>query len=169
MNAKLSFVDAGSEAGLRQVEALARQIWPEAYRGIIAPEQISFMLDLMYSPERLRQDVTEGVAYRLLLADGLAVGFAGFGPYEPETLKLHKLYLSPRLHRSGLGKFMMDQVVDYAARNGYKRVCLNVNRRNQAVAFYRRYGYQVQKETVLDIGNGFVMDDYIMVLALNPA
>lgn len=168
MNEKLSFVDASNAADLRKVENLARQIWPETYRGIISTEQISFMLDMMYSPERLRQDVAEGVVYRLLLANGLAVGFAAFGPYAPGTLKLHKLYLSPKMHRSGLGKFMMDQVVDYANRNGYKRICLNVNRRNQAVSFYRRYGYLVQEETVLDIGNGFVMDDYIMVLELSP-
>ena len=39
----------------------------------------------------------------------------------------------------------------------------SVNKRNQqALGAYRRYGFVIREEVVVDIGGGFVMDDYIM-------
>jgi ribosomal protein S18 acetylase RimI-like enzyme len=43
---------------------------------------------------------------------------------------------------------------------------LNVNKKNPAILFYEHLGFYREKEVVIDIGNGFVMDDYIMVLDL---
>jgi ribosomal protein S18 acetylase RimI-like enzyme len=37
-----------------------------------------------------------------------------------------------------------------------------VNRRNKARNFYEKNGFYVIEEINLDIGNGYVMDDYIM-------
>lgn len=40
---------------------------------------------------------------------------------------------------------------------------LQVNKRNEkAIRVYRGAGYGVREEVVVDIGSGFVMDDYIM-------
>jgi ribosomal protein S18 acetylase RimI-like enzyme len=40
---------------------------------------------------------------------------------------------------------------------------LQVNKRNvDAIAFYRKAGFTVREESIFDIGNGFVMDDYVM-------
>jgi ribosomal protein S18 acetylase RimI-like enzyme len=41
-----------------------------------------------------------------------------------------------------------------------------VNKANTAQYFYKKLGFVVQKEAVFEIGNGFVMDDYIMELSL---
>jgi ribosomal protein S18 acetylase RimI-like enzyme len=38
-----------------------------------------------------------------------------------------------------------------------------VNRNNaQAIAAYRRNGFDVAREVVVDIGGGFMMDDFVM-------
>jgi ribosomal protein S18 acetylase RimI-like enzyme len=39
---------------------------------------------------------------------------------------------------------------------------LNVNKYNSAIQFYHKIGFEIAKEEVIDIGNGFVMDDYVM-------
>ena len=40
---------------------------------------------------------------------------------------------------------------------------LNVNKRNAAaIAMYERCGFGVREAIVVDIGSGFVMDDYVM-------
>ncbi len=40
---------------------------------------------------------------------------------------------------------------------------LQVNKRNtDAIGFYRSAGFEVIREAVMDIGGGFVMDDYLM-------
>jgi len=46
---------------------------------------------------------------------------------------------------------------------GGRRLMLSVNKRNaKAIAAYRRNGFVIADSVVTDIGNGFVMDDYIM-------
>ena len=45
---------------------------------------------------------------------------------------------------------------------GDKRIILNVNKANNAKNVYESQGFTVRKELVLDIGGGYVMDDYIM-------
>ena len=35
-----------------------------------------------------------------------------------------------------------------------------------AIAAYRRLGFAMREEVVVDIGNGYVMDDYVMAKAL---
>jgi diamine N-acetyltransferase len=39
---------------------------------------------------------------------------------------------------------------------------LQVNRRNKAKSFYEKLGFIIIKEFDFDIGNGYVMDDYLM-------
>ena len=41
---------------------------------------------------------------------------------------------------------------------------LNVNRNNKALDFYYRMGMRKDRQGDFDIGNGFFMNDYIMVL-----
>jgi ribosomal protein S18 acetylase RimI-like enzyme len=38
-----------------------------------------------------------------------------------------------------------------------------VNKGNaRAIAFYRKHGFDIAESVVVDIGGGFVMDDYVM-------
>jgi hypothetical protein len=39
---------------------------------------------------------------------------------------------------------------------------LNVNKYNSAQDFYKKLGFCIDYEEVIDIGNGYVMDDYVM-------
>ena len=46
---------------------------------------------------------------------------------------------------------------------GFVRVWLQVNKGNEnSINFYQKVGYQTEKEVIIDIGQGFVMDDLIM-------
>ena len=62
----------------------------------------------------------------------------------------------------GCGKFMIDEIVKIAKSNNQKGVFLNVNKYNKAKFFYERLGFVISKEEVIDIGNDYVMDDYVM-------
>ena len=56
---------------------------------------------------------------------------------------------------------MVKREEDVAA-GGLRTLVLGVNKRNaKAIQAYRRNGFTVREEFVLDIGNGFVMDDYL--------
>ena len=43
---------------------------------------------------------------------------------------------------------------------------LNVNKNNPAIHFYKKLDFVISRQEVIDIGNGFVMDDYVMTRIL---
>jgi GNAT superfamily N-acetyltransferase len=153
---------------LPTVRALAYEIWPVCYRDIISVQQIAYMLARMYSVEQLRADTEAGLAFDLLTEEGVPIGFASYGPSEsPAICKLHKLYLRPSHHGQGVGSLLLQHVIHMVKARGFAKLVLNVNKQNTAaIAAYRRNGFLTQQDVVLDIGAGFVMDDYVMSLSL---
>ncbi len=153
------------EADLAAISRLAGVIWRAHYPGIISAEQIEYMLAKMYSLETLREDIgRRGVRYDQLFVAGELGGFAGYGPDgTPKTFKLHKLYLRPECHGRGLGSLLLRHCAGEAAKAGAERLILTVNKRNtKALAAYERNGFAVIDSVVVDIGGGFVMDDFVL-------
>ena len=162
-------IDSASETDLPGIASLAGRIWREHYPGIITAEQIEYMLEKMYSLERLREEISaRGIRYERLLVGEELVGFASIGPTEVKKLvKLHKLYLHPDRHGRGLGSLLLRHCEKEAAKIGGERLTLTVNKRNaKALAAYRRNGFVIVDSVVADIGGGFVMDDYVMAKEL---
>ncbi len=163
-------ISTAVEADLSAISKLAGVIWRACYPGIITNEQIDYMLARMYAPDVLRDEIrSQGIRYCQLLVDNKPVGFASYGPTaEPGVMKLHKLYLLPELHGRGLGSHLLQHVEREARAEGGRRLILSVNKRNaKAIATYRRNGFVIADSVVTDIGNGFVMDDYIMAKDLS--
>lgn len=160
----------GLVADITAIRQVALACWPIAYREIISAEQISYMLDLMYSEESLRRQIeTEGHHFFLALVNGQCVGYASIGRVGADRSKLHKLYVLPETKGTGVGGLLIRHVIELVTAGGDKHLILQVNRRNPAVSFYRHHGFEVTEETILDIGNGFVMDDFIMEKPLTNA
>ncbi|HXR05469.1 MAG TPA: bifunctional aminotransferase class I/II-fold pyridoxal phosphate-dependent enzyme/GNAT family N-acetyltransferase [Verrucomicrobiae bacterium] len=154
-----------TEADLPAISKLAGVIWRACYPGIITTEQIDYMLARMYALDVLRDEIrSQGISYDQLLVDGKPAGFASYGPTDkPGVVKLHKLYLLPELHGRGLGSRLLQQVEREVRAGGGRRLILSVNKRNvRAIAAYQRNGFVIADSVVTDIGNGFVMDDYVM-------
>ncbi|WP_443937481.1 GNAT family N-acetyltransferase [Pedobacter sp. MW01-1-1] len=154
----------GKEEDLVLIKSIAEKTWPDAYLSIIGQAQIDYMLDKMYNKGELLKQLMEGHVF--LIAESLegACGFAGYSVYNHEAriYKLHKLYVLPSAHGKGVGKILINEVLDLVKREGATALQLNVNKHNKAKEFYLKAGFVVKDEVVLDIGNGFVMDDYVM-------
>jgi GNAT superfamily N-acetyltransferase len=151
-------------ADIPAVRALAGCIWRAYYPGIISPEQIEYMLERMYAPEVIREELAAGVIWELLVDGDRPVGFLSCA-YEPEggKLKLSKLYVLPEWHGRGIGQQMLAWVKAKALAFGAKQIYLTVNKRNaRAIRAYERAGFRIADAVVSDIGCGFVMDDYVM-------
>jgi GNAT superfamily N-acetyltransferase len=134
---------------------IGRRIWLEHYVPIIGPEQVAYMLAQRFTPDHLGQ---------YLEVDGNAAGYCShsLGP-EASSLKLEQLYLLPRLHGHGLGRLMMSHVEQHARTLHCSILWLTVNKHNEgSIAFYRKSGFRIREAAVFDIGNGFVMDDFVM-------
>lgn len=65
-----------------------------------------------------------------------------------------------------LGKQLVDFVLNASKKYNDKGLFLNVNKHNKAQDFYHKYGFKITKDILIDIGEGFVMDDYVMEFRL---
>lgn len=161
-------------ATLQDIEAIrqvAEKTWPISYAEMISPEQIRYMLDRMYTSEGIGSSImAKDEAFILAEDQEHVIGFAGIQFAHPETryTRLHKLYLLPEYQGKQVGKLLMSEVEKMALLHGTKAIHLNVNKHNPSLQFYQHQGFQILEEMVLDIGNGFVMDDYILVKSLAP-
>lgn len=144
------------------IQELARIIWPRVYGYMISQDQIAYMLDWMYSVPKLEKQHTEGCSFYVLYLDGNP---AGFWSTELKTseLFLHKLYLHPQHHGKGWGKHMLNKVVEEARDNELDLIRLTVNRGNTSVKVYQSFGFEIEEEVDFDIGNGYFMNDFVMV------
>lgn len=155
------------------IQKIAHATWPSAYGAIISAEQISYMLDLMYSNESLLQQMVKGHQFYLFEQQSLnhestdTLGFASVSKESETTFKLNKLYVVPTAHKSGAGKALLSAVKAYAFQHGGKELILQVNKQNPAIGFYKRQGFNILSEQVFELDHGFVMDDYIMGISLH--
>jgi GNAT superfamily N-acetyltransferase len=151
------------------VRRLAHEIWPAAYQEMISVEQIRYMLERMYAPDELRQEmVVRGVKYVLLESAGSPCGYMAweFVPND-RSFFLHKLYLKTELHGRGAGAASLRWLEQQAEKENVTCIRLRVNRNNhRAIRAYLRAGFTFGHDLCSDIGGGFVMDDHVMVKKL---
>jgi ribosomal protein S18 acetylase RimI-like enzyme len=121
------------------------------------------MLSQRYTPAIIRAQIQSGNAWwDCALADERMIGFAQYESYE-RSMKLDKLYLHQDFQRRGYGGIMLAHIEEQARRRRFGAVRLNVNKYNvKSIAAYRKNGYEVVESVVVDIGRGYVMDDYVM-------
>lgn len=154
------------------LENLARQIWPATYADIISQEQIDYMLNWMYSCETLQKQRAEGHEFYILALDGHDIGFIALEwahvahAVFKRQLKINKLYVLTDFQGKGAGRVLVEKATERALATACEAIFLQVNKANQAKNFYLQLGFQVREEAIFDIGNGFVMDDYIMEVQL---
>lgn len=155
-----------STADVEGIRTVAHIAWPVAYHPhILTTEQLAYMLQLLYSADALEQAMNvKGQHFLVAELDGKPIGFAGFTPNHKVngTTHLDKLYVVPSLQGSGLGKALLENVISETKRAGNTILELNVNKRNKAIEFYEHMGFSILREEVIDIGSGYVMDDYVM-------
>ena len=156
------------EEDIAIISALAEQIWPQTYAPYISKEQLRYMLNMMYNEGELLSQLQKGHTFLMSSENEKDVGFAGFSiiDIENQGYKLHKLYVLPEMHGKGIGKILINEIVDIAVRNGGKTLQLNVNRNNNAKDFYLKIGFRIKETVDLDLGNGFFMNDYVMELPI---
>ena len=155
------------EAGFKDIDTIREvmfQIWPQTYAPIISDEQIAYMVSWMYSPEALQQQMKDGHHFWIILKDGIPCGYGSFSRTDNwHTYKIHKLYVLKNEQHGGLGTALLNKFMQIIKSDHGKFVQLQVNRKNSvAISFYKKHGFVLIKEVDFDIGNGYLMNDYIL-------
>ncbi|MBB1139148.1 GNAT family N-acetyltransferase [Myroides sp. WP-1] len=144
------------------IRPLAEKIWQKTYGPLLDPAQIDYMLPMMYSHERITNEIEAGYVWELLVVEGKVLGYLDYKLMEDNRVFLSKIYLDTDQQQRGLGKLMLAHVLDFARQHNASSVYLTVNKHNaKAIEFYERNGLQCIESKTFDIGNGYVMDDYI--------
>jgi len=155
-------IQKASSKDILIIRELAEKVWPQTYSPIQSAEQISYMMELIYSPGSLCRQMENGHQFILLFDEENAVGFASYSEMEPSLFKLHKLYILPGGQGRGAGRFMVDFIIKDIKMKGATSLLLNVNRKNKAKSFYEKLEFKVIREEDIDIGGGYFMTDYVM-------
>lgn len=159
----LEFVPVTSDAHIAAVVALAQVIWPDHYTPIIGADQVAYMLATYHSRNAIADEIRHQ-GYRFFLAREQARdrGYFSVHPRE-DSLFLSKIYFLRAERGRGLGRRALAFIRDQAVQLGLDRIQLTVNKNNTgSIAAYERIGFQKTNSVVADIGNGYVMDDYVM-------
>jgi ribosomal protein S18 acetylase RimI-like enzyme len=159
-------------AGLKEIgliNALAYRIWPEAYKSILSPDQMKYMINLIYCPSALKTQMEDLCHKFIIVRDNkLPAGFASYSLKlnSRNIFKLHKIYILHEMQGKGIGKYLLREVIADLKPAGAKFLELNVNRHNKALEFYKKFGFKIIAEEDIDIENGYFMNDYVMKLRL---
>jgi GNAT superfamily N-acetyltransferase len=146
------------------IRTLAARIWWEHYPDIISDQQITYMLDMMYSEESIAQQMVEGQDYTLIYADADPVGYYAVSEKSLGYFFLHKFYVDTAKHRKGIGAAAFYHLLEHDCK-GFKELRLQVNRRNvKAINFYFKHGFVIDYVQDFEIGEGYTMEDFVMKL-----
>ncbi|MCR4663605.1 MAG: GNAT family N-acetyltransferase, partial [Endomicrobiaceae bacterium] len=99
--------------------------------------------------------------YYFIKVDNNVAGYTGIKA-ENEKLFLSKLYILKEYRGKQIASKTFEFIENMVKERNLKSVWLTVNRNNNhAIDVYKHRGFVVTRTQVADIGNGFVMDDYI--------
>lgn len=146
------------------IQLLVEQTWRPTYQAILTPEQIDYMVELIYSTAKLSKQISEeGHQFLLLYDDTTPIGYAAYSTASNTNFyTLQKIYVHPGYQGKGAGKFFIQYIIDTVKAAGGTTLELNVNKYNKARFFYEKQGFTVFEEKDIDIGNGYWMNDFIM-------
>ena len=150
------------EQTIKTVENLGIEIWNEHYMNIISKEQIDYMLNKFQSFSAIKSQINEGYIYYLLNYASNNVGYFSIQKNE-KSLFLSKLYIKKDYRKLGIGRAALDFIKKEATALGLNNINLVVIKNNKnSITAYIKNGFTIDKEIITEIGNGFIMDDYVM-------
>lgn len=147
---------------IETISKLAHLIWNQHYISIISQAQIDYMLNLMYSKESLKDQLEiKNHCFFLINYDGVDVGFISLNQENISHWSLNKFYINQLFAAKGIGSLALKKIIKKLAA---KKLTLTVNRQNiKSINFYFKNGFKIEKNADFDIGNGYVMNDFIMI------
>lgn len=159
-----------SSSDIDSIQYMAEIAFRDTYKEILSPEQMEYMMEWMYSEHTIASQMEKGDEYHIVSLDGRDIAYVSFRVDNPNDngitlFHLEKIYLLPAYQGNGLGKMLLEYAEDRMRQYALPYRCayeLNVNRENKAVGFYQKQGLRIDRTGDFPIGEGFMMNDYIM-------
>ncbi len=145
---------------IKELASLASSIWHEYWTCILSDEQIDYMVENFQSENAITNQIeNENYTYYFIMSNNKPIGYFGVSD-KKDYLFLSKLYIKKEFRHQGLGAKAFEKIKEIA--DG-RKIQLTVNKYNtNTINAYKKWGFKTIDAVVTDIGNGFVMDDYIL-------
>lgn len=158
----LEIIPVTSDKMIHEVADLAEKIWHQHFTPIIGEDQVNYMVEKFQSYPAIKEQLTNGYEYFQIINDGVFCGYTGVHA-ENDSLFLSKLYLEKESRGQHLATKAFEFLKELCRERGLKKIWLTCNKYNaNTLAVYEHLGLTITRSEVTDIGNGFVMDDYIL-------
>lgn len=158
----LLYIEAIKSRELETVVILADQIWHEYFTSIIGSEQVKYMLKKFQSLDSIDQQIKDGYRYFLLMKEHKPIGYIGFKT-DNKDLFLSKFYIISDYRNLGLGRQTLAFIEQQAIASKLNKITLTVNKNNtDTIKAYQKMGFVNKGSVIKDIGEGFIMDDFLM-------
>jgi ribosomal protein S18 acetylase RimI-like enzyme len=143
---------------------LAHKIWNQHYVPIIGQEQVNYMVEKFQSVEAITNQLNEGYLYYLIAHDNNPCGYLALVPdKEKSKLMISKIYVDADFRGLNLGTKLLNFTIEKAIQEGLKTIWLTVNKNNtNSINWYKKKGFLIKEKIEIDIGNSFIMDDYLL-------
>lgn len=144
------------------IAQLADRIWKKHYITIITMEQINYMLDKMYSAKSLSKQMDDGHEFTLVYDGTKPIGYISLHATDGKNYFLNKFYIEVDDQGKGIGSILFAYVLEQMP--NAETIELFVNRENyKSINFYFKHGFIIKSVVNQDIGQGFYMNDFIMI------
>lgn len=159
----IDFIEVKQPNQIDAVAAIADRVWHEHYSGLLSQSQIDYMLEQFQSSEAVISQIeNENYCYYLLESDGESTGYIGVKT-DGNRLFLSKIYVLDTCRGKGVATAAFAFLEKLCFEKGLSAIYLTVNKYNRSsIDVYSHKGYHIIDSIVTNIGNGYVMDDYIM-------
>lgn len=160
----VKFAAAKCNDDFKNLSIIASKLYHETYDDILPEGQVDYMVNLLLTPQAMKKSVEDcNYKYKTIYLNGEISGFYSYCPAKFFSPKftcgtfLSKLYIA----KHARGRHIASQVFASLP----SPVVLTVNKSNaQAVQVYKHAGFKICDSVITDIGGGYCMDDYVMVL-----
>lgn len=156
-------IPANTKLDFEIIAQLANVIWKEHYIRIIGKPQVEYMLEKFQSEKAMMEQLKNGFEYFIISFEKEPVGYISIRK-DKDTLSLDKFYIFSSYRGKGFGKKTMKLIEEITKKERLTSIRLTVNKNNvNSIKVYEKLGFVNIRSILIEIGNGFVMNDYEMV------
>ncbi|MCF2555505.1 GNAT family N-acetyltransferase [Faecalicatena contorta] len=154
---------AKTDSEIQDIAILANEIWHQHFIPIIGEAQVEYMVEKFQSYPAIKSQIkNDGYEYYQIFSGHTMAGYTGIHQ-ENNALFLSKLYIKKDFRGQHLATKALDFLIQLCKERGLGKIWLTCNKYNSnTLTVYDHLGFVITDEQVADIGNGFVMDDYIL-------
>lgn len=146
-----------------QVNELARFIYLKHYSECINPMCAQYMYNAYQTPKAIMKAISCGEKYFIVEYKNMNIGYFAI-KCDKGKIFLSKLYLHNSARGKGIGKYILNLLIELSKELDVTCIELFVSKTNPTVNIYSKLGFRILKEVFSSLENGVIENDYLMRL-----